>query len=88
MLWETSPHCSLGLIDRSNQTASITAQGLIAESLIKSLLGCWCDGRVLRRAGDSRLWSAWGRETENGEGGRCALPWAGGGGRGSWSSGD
>lgn len=36
MLRQPSPRCSLGLIDRSNQTTSITTQGLIAKSLIKS----------------------------------------------------
>ena len=55
MFWEPSPHTSRGLIDRSNQTTSITTQGLIAESLIKPLLHTGVTLRVLCRAGDSRL---------------------------------
>lgn len=68
MLWEPSPHSSPGLIDRSNQTTSITTWGLIAESLIASPVrvpcGCACAVRSwLRRAlggwGEHRAPGGW-----------------------------
>lgn len=62
MLWEPSPHSSPGLIDRSNQTTSITTWGLIAESLIASPVRVRCDCACavrswLRRAAGG-LWGA------------------------------
>lgn len=65
-----------GLIDRSNQTTSITTRGLIAESLIKALLGAGVTSlSALCRAGGGRLGR--GQGAENQEEGRYVLLGAG-----------